>query len=278
MVYIIIVNYNNTHFSIECLNSIKAMGLDYFFYVVDNNSKKEEKEKLKQLEYNEKVELIYLDQNVGYFPALDHGYQKVRQKLNGNDYVVIGNNDLSFSHDFFDKMLAKNYTESTYVICPDIVNCDENHQNPAITTKYSKMQLLYLDLYHAHYIFALAINYISRFFKFRGSQKSKEGWQEPGFISIGYGACFILTRNYWEHIPEIPNYLFLMNEENALSDIVFKHGGRIYYDPELVVNHLEHSSVVKLPSRKKYMIEQESYRESKRHFDNSKLYDKMLVE
>lgn len=277
MVYIVIVNYNNSHYSIECLNSIKNSEVDYRLYIVDNNSKIEEREKLSELKNYKNVELFFLNQNIGYFPALDYAYQRIRDRLNTADYLVIGNNDLQFSERFFKLLIHKNYSNSTYVVCPDIVNCDDNHQNPAVKVKYSKKQLLFLDLYHSGYIIAIIINLISKYIKFRGSQKSKNGWKEPGFISIGYGACYVLTQHYWKHITEIPNYLFLMNEENALSDLVFKNGGRIYYDPELIVNHMEHSSVAIAPKKKIYRICQQSYKESKKHFDNSQLYDKQLI-
>lgn len=278
MIHVIIVNYNNSKFSINCVKSIENSFENFRIYIVDNNSEEQEINKLKSLEEKDFIRVYYLDENIGYFPALDFGFQKIKSKLTKKDYIIIGNNDLEFDKNFYSILVNKRYSEKTYVICPDIVNCDDNHQNPAVKIKYRWSQLLYLDLYHAHYIFALLINFVSRFLKFKGSQKSKEGWNQAGFISIGYGACYVLTHHYWEHIQEIPNYLFLMNEENSLSDVVFKNHGRVFFDPELVVNHMEHSSVSIAPKKFMYKICQESYKESKRHFDNSKLFDKELVE
>lgn len=277
MIHFVIVNYNNSNFSIGCVRSIEKSFSSFRIHIVDNCSTTKEKDELEKLGDKEHVKLYLLRDNIGYFPALNYGFQQIKEELTPNDYVIIGNNDLEFAEDFCSKLQGKKYSEDTFVVCPDIINCDDNHQNPAVRIKYSRLQLLYLDLYHFHYAFACIINFVSRFFKFKGSQKSKSGYDEPGYISIGYGACYILTHLYWERINEIPHYLFLMNEENSLSDIVFKHDGRIYYDPDLVVNHMEHSSVSIAPKKTIYKIGQKSYKESKRHFDNSKLYDKELV-
>lgn len=278
MIYCTFVNYNNTQLSINCVNSIRGDCKEIRVYIIDNGSREQEVLKLNNWKKPDNVEVMFLQENIGYFPAFNYVYQKIRPQLSDDDFFLIGNNDLEFFDTFFYILKEKDYSKEIYVICPDIINEGENHQNPAIISKYSKLQLLYLDLYHYNYIFAALINLISLFFKFRGKQKSKEGHLCSQYISIGYGACFILTAGYFNRIDKIPDYLFLMNEENALSDIVFKHGGRLYYDCSLKVNHMEHSSVTKIPSRKRYKIEQESYRISKQHFKNSKLFDPQIVE
>ena len=272
------VNYNNSDYSINCVDSLvenKSL-INLTIMIIDNNSI--EKEKIKLLKWqavNSSVNVVYLEKNIGYFPALNYGLNQY--KKNEYDYVVIGNNDLLFQSNFLSILEQKQYNKDIFVISPNIINKDNNHQNPAVREKYTRLQLFYLEIYHLHYFFALLINIISSAIKFRGSQKSKNGWDKSGYISIGYGACYILTRNYLSKIKEIPSYLFLMNEENALSDIVFRNGGRIYYDKNLVVNHMEHSSILKIPKRKKYYIEQESYRISKKHFNNAELYDHKII-
>jgi GT2 family glycosyltransferase len=68
-----------------------------------------------------------------------------------------------------------------------------------------------------------------------------------------------------------------MNEENALSNEVFNNGGRIFYDPDLIVHHMENTSIKKILSKNMYNIEQESYRISKKHFNNAFLFDKNII-
>lgn len=277
----IFVNYNNSQKSIDCINSILDSKNDFFqkrIIIVDNKSVKEELHKIRDFCFsNDQVELVSLGQNIGYFPALNYALTKTIDDLNDYEYIIVGNNDLIFRKDFFKILGEFKADPSMFVIAPNIVNLDNNHQNPQIILRYGKMQLVFLEFYHRSYFFAYLFGLISRVIKFRSSQKSKPGHEASQFISIGYGACYILSKRYIDQIGELPAYLFLMNEENALSDLVFKHGGRIYYDHELIVDHAEHSSVGQAPKFKLYKIAQESYRISKKHFNNRFLYDKVLI-
>lgn len=278
------VNYNNSSKSLHCIGSLVKQAESHYeirVFIIDNNSVEIEKDILKKYSINNSLqnisfENIFLDKNIGYFPALNYGYLKQKEFVDSCEYVIIGNNDLQFEYDFLADLETRNYKDDVFVVSPDIVNSDNNHQNPAVRYKYSKLQLIYLDLYHSSYLIACLLGFVSLFIKYRGSQKSKAGNTESQYISIGYGACYILTKMYMRKIGYIPDYLFLMNEENSLSDLVFKNNGRIYYDAELVVHHLEHSSIKLSPRLKMYRIEQESYKISKKHFNNKYLFDKKI--
>jgi GT2 family glycosyltransferase len=283
LVIFIHVNYNGTLETINCVNSIFGCfdsECNVNIIIVDNNSSVNEKDKIinwYETQDQSIVKLLMLKENIGYFSALNYGLMQ-STKISDADFVVIGNNDLIFNKNFISNILKKNYGEDVFVVSPDIINNGGNHQNPHVVYKYSRLQLIYLDIYHLHYIFAYMINFFSAIIKFRGMQKSRKGCETRQFISIGYGACYILTKKYLINIKKIPSYLFFMNEENALSNEVFKHGGRILYDPELVVFHTENTSAKKILRKKLYEIEQQSYRTSKKYFKNSLLYDKKLTQ
>jgi GT2 family glycosyltransferase len=273
------VNFNNTQKTIDCCASILRNNTkEYAIIIVDNNSSANEREKLIRWYEGENPSIItlqLLSENIGYFPALNYGLTHCVKRFE-SDYIIIGNNDLVFEDSFLLKLSKRHYENNTYIISPNVVNIDNNHQNPQVKYRYTKLQLLFLDLYFFHYWIAALLGFVSRFIKFRGIQKSKDDYQNSQYISIGYGACYILTKSYIQYVGEIPSYLFLMNEENALSDIVFKHNGRIYYDADLIVHHMEHSSVNMVPPKKLYKYAQISYCESKKHFSNANLYDKYL--
>lgn len=278
----IFVNYNNSQKSIDCINSILNSERDKFenrIIIVDNKSVESEYKIIEEFcERNEKIELVSLMENIGYFPALNYAITNTIEDLITYEFLIVGNNDLIFREDFFQTLVDFEIDSSMFVISPDIVNLDDNHQNPQIIIKYSLPQLVFLELYHLSYFFASLFGAISRFLKFRSSQKSKQGFDKSQFISIGYGACYVLTKRYIQQIGELPSYLFLMNEENALSDVVFKNNGRIYYYNKLVVSHVEHSSVGQAPKSKLYRIAQKSYKISKKHFNNRLLFDRALIE
>jgi len=276
------VNYNNTSKTIDCVSSIFENSIEdvvFKIIIIDNNSRNQEKQQLKNWYNNQNKKVVtihFLDDNIGYFPALNYGLIHY-QNIIDVDYVIIGNNDLLFENIFLTKLSKKKYDKSVFVIAPNIVNEDNNHQNPQIVYKYKIHQLIFLDLYFTNYFLAKMLEYLSHIFRFRGSQTSRAGHDKSQFISIGYGACYILTKEYLNRIKTLPDYLFLMNEENALSDVVFKNNGRIYYDSELVVHHMEHSSVGLVIKKHIYKIAQKSYKISKKHFKNKDLYDKYII-
>jgi GT2 family glycosyltransferase len=275
------VNYNSSNETINCVSSIiqsRIEGIELHIIIVDNNSSTQDKDKL--VEWNKKqnssiVKICLLKENIGYFPALNYGMLNSDKTIEA-DYVIVGNNDLIFKNDFIFNLSKKCFADDVYVVCPDIINKGDNHQNPHVKYKYSNLQLLYLELYHSNYCIASLISFISSIIPFRGSQKSRDGYDKQQYISIGYGACYVLTRRYLDKVKELPSYLFLMNEENALSNEVFKNDGRVLYDPDLIIYHLENTAVKKLIPKEFYEIEQKSYKISKEHFSNALLYDKKM--
>lgn len=279
----IFVNFNNSLESIKCIESILRSFNDFLYlkiFIVDNNSIDSEKDILKSYcmqKEEESVEAIFLQENVGYFPAIQYAYKNKYEFIQKSEYVIIGNNDLIFNREFFENLEKKIYTSDIFVVSPNIVNSDNNHQNPQVIDKYTEAQLLFLDLYHSSFLMATFINLISHLIKFRSSQKSKPGYDKSQYISIGYGACYVLTKEYILKVDHIPAYLFLMNEENALTNAVLQANGRIFYDSELIVNHLEHTTINISPKRKIYKIAQNSYKISKKYFNNRYLYDTKIV-
>ena len=86
MVYIIIVNYNGSQDTIECIKSLSNIKYkNYKIVVVDNNSQKNDVEKLEKYNGNE-IELIKLDENLGFAKANNIG-MKIALKNNA-EYVL----------------------------------------------------------------------------------------------------------------------------------------------------------------------------------------------
>jgi GT2 family glycosyltransferase len=276
----ILVNYNNSDKSIQCIKSIiKTLKNNFQIFIVDNSSKIEEKNKLLNWRIANEIDFvtIWLTENIGYFPAISYVYKNYHEDMKNSDFLIIGNNDIVFNENFFLNLTQSKYNNDVFVISPSIINNNGLKQNPHILLRYTYLQHIFLEIYHLSYFFALIINSISKILKFRGSQKNKKGSDKSQYISIGYGAVFILNQNYINYINQIPDYLFLMNEECALSKIVFDNNGRIFYDKELVVYHDEHSSINLVPNKTLYKISKESYKISKRYFNNLKIYDKRLI-
>jgi len=93
LVHIILINYNGTEDTIECINSIKSSSyMNIVIDVVDNNSKKSSLIKLKTLLADDKdVNLIFNSSNVGFAVANNIGIKYA--KKNGANIIVLLNND-----------------------------------------------------------------------------------------------------------------------------------------------------------------------------------------
>lgn len=274
------VNFNSSQKSIECVNSIISnINDNYQIFIVDNNSIISEKDKLNNwnIENGNKINIVWLEDNIGYFPAISFIFKKYFYALKNTDFLIIGNNDLIFKSNFFSILSNTNYNNDIYAISPSVINNNGIKQNPHILVRYSYIQLIFLEIYYFNYAFALIINFISSFLKLRGSQNNKQGHDKSQYISIGYGAVYVLTKSFIFNVKYIPDYLFLMNEECALSKAIFDNEGRIYYHKELVVYHKEHSTIELFPNKKIYQIAKNSHKIAKNYFSNSKIFDKKLL-
>ena len=90
MIAIITVNYNNAKITNKMLANIAELNRnDIKVVVVDNNS--EDRDELDKTEFSTN---LYLDSNIGYFPALNKGLKNIDLDL--FEYVIICNNDLIF--------------------------------------------------------------------------------------------------------------------------------------------------------------------------------------
>lgn len=101
-VAIILLNYNNTNDTLECVDSIeKNCGLDYEIIVVDNNSSEDAKKVL--LENEDRYTLILNPKNDGFAAGNNIGIKCALNKK--YKYVLLLNNDTLISKDSIEIML-----------------------------------------------------------------------------------------------------------------------------------------------------------------------------
>jgi hypothetical protein len=62
--------------------------------------------------------------------------------------------------------------------------------------------------------------------------------------------------------------VFLMGEEGILANQVLGSNGITLYSPDLIVNHHDHTSIGKVPSKKLYKFSQDSFRFYKKNLKN----------
>jgi GT2 family glycosyltransferase len=247
MILVISVNYNNSKLTNQMLLSIRDSETDVI--VVDNNSS--DKEDLHDIG---RVRFKFLNKNIGYFPAINEGLKEF--DISKYKYVIICNNDLVFNKDFFDKLKSAKYENNYYAICPRILDLDNTDQNPMLDKKISHIKIYFYDLYYKNYNIGQFLYKIWQKFK----KKTRDVNLTSRHIFMGYGAIYILTKNFFQENKLLESPPFLMFEETFLAYQIYKTGGIEYFDSNLTVYHQDHSTCSKIPRRQLYDIYKTSYK------------------
>jgi len=261
-VFIAIVNYNNSEVTLHCLESLRrakinaGMSFELDVTIVDNGSDKNELLKLTKGIAQE--ELLVSKENLGYMGGLNLALSERNPTL--YDYTILANNDLLFSDDFF-MILERMSLGSEYgIICPDIETVDGIHQNPHEACEVSQIRKCMYSIYFCNYYLGRLMYQIKQLVKkISGKANRVKRWNEPCDLYLGYGAIYLLRPSFFKNLHSIKYPCFLMGEEYYFSKAAADVGLKLRFEPSLKVIHLEHASVDKVPSRKMYEFEKESY-------------------
>lgn len=263
-VYFICVHYNNAEVTFKYINSINSLINEQWFHVsiviVDNNSDLLEVSKLTDflLKYPN-TKLIKNETNLGYFGGLNSGIETI--EFSETAFLVVGNNDMMFNSDFLHELYNMTALENhTYVLAPDIVNLDGDHQNPVSVNRLSFLRRLWLDIYHSSYYIGIPLYSIIEKIRKKTNNSSKLQFDRKIPITIGYGACYILSEYFIKQFGKLDDSVFLYGEEALLANQVKSAGGEILYCPNLVVHHLEHRSINKVEPKTLYMVKKQAYK------------------
>lgn len=267
-VYFIAVNFNNSDFTINYVDSVKDLTSTEYninIIIVDNNSEESDISKLEaKLKYVENVKLIRSKFNLGYFGGLNTGISSISNMDKENEnLLVIGNNDLLFRKDFLVELSKINYDKNTFVLAPNIITIDGYHQNPQLVTRQSEFKKFVLRLYFLNYYFARVLRCAALEINKIKGRKDNMNSDRRMFIRQGNGACFILTNNFFKFYQKLDDRVFLWGEEYLLANQLSLADGKMLYDPNIVVYHqtrLGDTLFRSLNYKEQYEISQLSYK------------------
>lgn len=268
-IYFICVNYDNTEFTIKYIQSVYSLiNKNYFtisVVIVDNNSKLSEYNKLTDfLSVYPEIKLVRNEINVGYFRGLNSGINNIN--LAETSFLIIGNNDIEFDKDFLHELyFMEGIKKKIYVLAPNIINLDGDHQNPVSVNRLSYFRRLWLDIYHLNYYIGIPLYFLIEKFRKKTNQSSKNQLENRIPITIAYGSCYILTQFFFLAFTKLDDRVFLYGEEALLSNQVRSAGGIILYCPNLIVHHAEHRSINKIEPKTLYKAKKEAYKQYKEY-------------
>ena len=259
---LVTVNFNSTKETIDMLSSITNKYVDKIV-VVDNFSSDQQYKLLNDYCMDIPiVTIIRLDENIGYFPALNQGLKAISDSNKKTGYTIICNNDLLFNDSFFKRLSKRNFKGNIMALSPSVKTINGVYQNPSLLKKPSKFRFLGYRIYYSNYFLGKIILNIWRLFGLGiDSNYTKDKVEKE--IFIGIGAIFILLPNFF-HKNECLDYpLFLYGEEAFFSAQLAKSGGSLFYVPDIEVIHLESVTTKKIPSKKNYLLNKKAFIMSK---------------
>ena len=254
------VNYKNSKETELFCHSVSNLHRDHNtnvnVVIVDNSLDPNEYVKLQNImrSYNF-VNIVTSNQNLGYFQGLNLGLKSV--DLTDYNYVIISNNDIQFTNDFLTTLLSNEYSKNVFCICPDIVTKDGVHQNPHLKEKLTWVGRLKFDLYYSNYYISKMLYQISRFLI--KPIRSKSVLVSNCEIHMGIGACYVLTKSFFQYFNELDFPHFLYGEEGYLSKQIHSKNGILWFDNNLHVRHSESATLSSLPKYQTFKFAQQSY-------------------
>lgn len=259
----VFTNFNNAKYTKDAVESIQKFNKsDIKIVIVDNNSKEEDIRKLKELNIKcSNIEIIYSNENVGYFSGLNIGIKFLRDTYPEYNYLVIGNNDVLFPINFIEQIENKlNLFEKYPVVSPNIVTLDGFHQNPHVINRISKIREFIYDVYHSNFILSKLIIKLSTLTHSFTDRKDEEQYEIAQEIYQGYGAMYILGPRFFENFDELWSPTFLMYEEYFLSKQLSDKGFKIIYEPSIELTHLMHATTNLLPAKTKWEFSRKAHK------------------
>ncbi len=263
----VLTNFNNSKITIQAVesilkNSVAIRSIEVVIVIVDNASSESDVSQLvAAFGDSHNVHLITNKQNVGYFNGLNIGISYLKDSVSGLDLNVIGNNDLIFSVEFFEKLIDKKIKLSKdLVICPDIINLAGFHQNPHVLKEISRIREFVWDLYYSNYSLARLVLFLSKITRSFTRRRDQTHYKKSGYILRGFGACYILTPEFFKYFDKLWSPSFLDNEEFFLCAQLRSVGKKCFYNPDISVLHHDKVSTSLLPSRVMWQYSKDGHR------------------
>ena len=254
---VVILNYNSSEDTIRlCETLLKQEGTNVEIIIVDNNSSRQDKAKLRILA-SDRITVIENTENLGFARGNNVGIVYARNKLNC-DFVFVINSDSLMADNNVIKTLISYYSEGVGLISPECYGFDKKtFQLPYCLSKGNSIKELIK-------VIALVVwqSIKATLNKEWSIHKAMNIQFEPSdFKYIIQGNAYILTPSFFEHYSMIFPRTFLYLEETALLWYLKKARLSTVYVTEAIVLHKEAGSNKK-SNRKKEEYKAKEMRKS----------------
>jgi len=236
-VAVVILNFNGEKSTVKCVESLlKSVinGLKLTIIVVDNGSKKESadfiRQKTKNINFGD-VNFVFLEThaNLGFSGGMNFGIKYAMSK--NADYIVILNNDTIADKNMIVELVGFAQTdEKIGIVSPKIYFAKgfEFHKDRYREEEKGKV------FWYAGGI----IDWANVIGKHRGVDEVDIGqYEKASDTQFASGCCFLAKKEVWEKVGLFDEKYFLYYEDIDLGTRIKKTGFKIVYAPQAVLWH-----------------------------------------
>jgi len=246
---VVVLNYENYHETIECVNSILEQTYRQFnIIIVENGSQNESFSILNDLfENNPFIKILKNEINLGFAKGNNVGIKYVREELKV-DFIFILNSDTVLNKSLFEEVRHLNIEKKVAVFSPTVMNELHEIQDPTIQLndirRFTIGSILYLN-----FSFIRSLPFFRFFYKKYSNFKKRiviNNRQEVGNIQFKHsihGSAFFLTPLFFKYYSNPYPKTFLYWEEINLIWYLHKVGLKSSVYPTSPVLHKESKSV-----------------------------------
>lgn len=219
-VHIVLVNWNGSADTLECLVSIEnAKYPNYHVVIVDNGSSAESVDQLHSR--NNKFTLIKLDDNYGYTGGNNVGIRFAVE--HGADYVFLLNNDTNMANDALEKLVeVAESNPDAGIVTPKILCHPKRTVIWAGGTQFNKKYIVG---------------------RLRGYGAVDAGqYDNPDELQYAVGCAMLIRRAVFDDVGLLCDDYFAVAEDLDFGLRVRNAGYRIFYVPDSVIWHKESAS------------------------------------
>lgn len=242
-VAVILVNYNTSHYTLNCIQSIHRLtsSVNYQIIVIDNNSRREEFNKLLELKSQARIQLVRSKINIGFSGANMMGVQ-----LADADYYYFLNNDTILLNDCLG--ILYHFMESN----PHVANGSGEMINGKGDYEYN-----------FRYFPTLALKLLGpgllRIFNAERYPSRHVRFKEPTRVDLVNGSSMFIRATPFEEIGGFDTNYFLYCEEEDIALRLSRHGYQTFLVPEAQYQHFENKSSasdneIRLPYLREFYI------------------------
>ena len=213
--------------------------------IVDNDSTLESKNALEEIIKKSKIDIniIISTTNLYYWGAANYALNELDLNINNYpEWIIICNNDILFNkEDLLSKILKFNKKDYP-VLAPTILSSKTNNNlNPFMLKPINSLAKVYYSIFFMNSILGLIIYKSRRLIKIILTGFNK-GIDKGRFIYAPHGSFIIFSKYFFNNGGYLDQNLTMYGEEFTTAEIAKRLKIPIYYEPDLEVMHVEHSS------------------------------------